>query len=189
MTVRIKKEASRDSLRKTVEAMSGADLSRCYQCRKCTSGCPVTELTKAPPSEIVRRLQLGAGDELLESDLVWLCLSCETCYARCPMEINIASIIDALRSLAVAGKAARPKGDMPLFNRMFLRMVNAFGRSYDLAMIAGYKLGSRNVTADTAKFPAMLRKGKMAVLPPSGADRSIVKRIFRRTQKSEGAGK
>jgi heterodisulfide reductase subunit C len=187
MTVKIQKQTSWDSLLRTVEAMSGVGLSRCYQCLKCTSGCPVTKLTKSPPSEIVRRLQLGAGNELLESDLVWLCLSCGTCYARCPMEINIASIIDALRSLAVAKGAARPEGNIPLFNRMFLRMVRSFGRSYDLAMIVAYKLGARNIISDTSKFPVMLGKGKMAVLPPSGADKSIVKRIFNRA--SQGAGK
>ena len=118
-----------------------------------------------------------------------MCLSCETCYARCPMEINVASVIDALRTLALERGAAKPEGDMPLFNRMFLRMVRSFGRSYDLAMIAAYKLGTRNIRQDTDKFPTMLKKGKMAILPPSGADKKMVKRIFSRAQPSKGTGK
>ena len=189
MTVKIKKQASGNGLIRTVEKMSDVDLSRCYQCMKCTSGCPVVKLTRCSPSEIVRRLHLGAGDELLESDLIWMCLSCETCYARCPMEINIASVIDALRKLARERGASKPEGDMPLFNRMFLRTVQLFGRSYDLPMIALYKLGTRNLRQDTGKFPTMLRKGKMAILPPSGADKKMVKRIFSRTQQNKGIGK
>ena len=189
MTVKIKKQTPENSLIHVVEKMSDVDLSRCYQCQKCTSGCPVAKLTQSPPSEIVRRLQLGAGDELLGSDIIWMCLSCETCYERCPMEINIASVMDALRSLSLERGVSKTKGNIPLFNRIFLRMVRSFGRSYDLPLIAAYKLGTLNIMLDTDKFPTMLRKGKMALLPPSGADKPVVKRIFGRRQPNKGTGK
>lgn len=189
MTVTIKRQAEGSSLRKTVEEMAGVDLSACYQCKKCASGCPATKLTKSPPSEIVRRLHLGAGDELLESDLIWTCLSCETCYGRCPMEINIPAVIDALRVLSIERGVKPPQGNAPLFNRMFLGTVKAFGRTYDLSMIAGYKLRSGQVTSDMDKFPVMLVKGKMAVLPPSGAERRTVKRIFDRSGRNRGKKK
>jgi heterodisulfide reductase subunit C len=189
MTVKIKKKNEGFSLRRTVEEMSGVDLSACYQCKKCASGCPVTKLTKSPPSEIVRRLQLGAGDELLETDLIWTCLSCETCYGRCPMEINIPSVIDALRVLSIERGTPAPQGNAPLFNRLFLGTVKTFGRTYDLSMIAGYKLGTGQVVSDMDKFPAMLAKGKMAVLPPSGAEKKTVRRIFDRSGQNKGKKK
>ena len=189
MTVKIDRQTSDRGLIRAVQAACDVDLALCYQCKKCTSGCPVAKLTQSPPSEIVRRLQLGAGNELLGSDLIWMCLSCETCYERCPMEINIASVIDALRSLALEKGALKPKGNIPLFNRIFLRMVRYFGRSYDLPMIAVYKLGTLNIMPDTDKFPTMLKKGKMALLPPSGANKPVVKRIFSRTQQGKGTMK
>ncbi len=189
MTVKIKKQPADVGLIHIVEEMSGVDLRACYQCQKCTSGCPVAKLTQFSPSEIVRRLHLGAGNELLESDIIWMCLSCETCYARCPMEINIASVMDALRALALRSGSPGPKGNMPLFNRMFLRTVRTFGRAYDLSMIAAYKLGTRTYMDDMDKFPAMLKKRKMALLPPSGADKPVVKRIFARAQPNKGTGK
>jgi hypothetical protein len=68
-------------------------------------------------------------------------------------------------------------------------MVRSFGRSYDLPLIAAYKLGTLNIMPDTDKFPTMLRKGKMALLPPSGADKPVVKRIFDRRQPNKGTGK
>jgi heterodisulfide reductase subunit C len=105
------------------------------------------------------------------------------------MEINIAAVIDALRFLARETGAPMPKGNMALFNRMFLRMVKAFGRSYDLSMIAAYKVGTGNVMQDMEKFPTMLKKGKMAILPPIGANKKTVKRIFERVPKSKGTGK
>jgi heterodisulfide reductase subunit C len=135
----------------------------------------------------MRRLHLGLGNELLDSDIVWMCVSCETCSARCPMGIDVAAVMDALRKLAVERKAAKPEGNAPLFNRAFLKTVQVFGRSYDIAMIAAYKLGSRKLMADTEKLPTMIKKGKIALLPPHGADRKIVRRIFKKT-KEAGAG-
>jgi heterodisulfide reductase subunit C2 len=185
MTMKIKKQQGK-GLRAEIEKISGVDLSVCYQCKKCSVGCPVNKFTQAPPSEIIRRLHLGAGDELLESDLVWMCLSCETCYGRCPMQINIPAVIDALRSLAVQKGSKSPKGNIPLFNKAFLAGVKTFGRSYDLAMIMQYKLGSGSLMQDTEKFPTMLAKGKMALLPPSGADKKAVKQVFDRTPGGKG---
>lgn len=189
MAIIIKKKSATDSILRMVEERSGVDLGACYQCLKCTSGCPVAGLIKSPPSEIVRRLHLGAGNELLETDLVWLCLSCGTCYARCPMKINIASVIDALRTLALGKGASRPNGDMPLFNREFLKTVKGYGRSYDLSTIIGYKIGTMTFMKDIDKFPAMLKKGKIALLPPSGADKKMVKRIFSKARRDKGTGK
>jgi heterodisulfide reductase subunit C len=185
MAITISKDKSAEGILKRVQEISGADLSKCYQCKKCTSGCPVSSMAKCPPSEMMRRLHLG--DELLSSDILWMCVSCETCSARCPMGIDVAAVMDALRKLAVQRRAAKPEGNAPLFNRAFLKTVQAFGRTYDMAMIAGYKLGSGKLLADTEKFPAMLRKRKIALLPPRGADRKTVRRIFKKT-KEDGAG-
>ena len=189
MTVRIKKRAAGSGLIHIVEEMSDVDLSVCYQCKKCTSGCPVANITESPPSEIVRRLHLGAGNELLGSDLVWLCLSCETCTARCPMDIDVASVMDALRALALERGASLPESDIPLFNRVFLKTLKTFGRLYELPMLAAYKIRTRTFMKDTDKFPTMLEKGKIALLPPSGADKRAVKRIFIRTLQNKGIGK
>jgi len=188
MTIKIQRKTGENSIRKKVEEMSGVDLSLCYQCKKCTGGCPVAGSSKSPPSEIIRKLHLGAGTELLSSDIVWLCLSCETCYARCPMQINFPAVVDALRALAVKHGVAATRGNMPLFNRMFLKTVQGFGRSYDLAMIMGYKLGSGSLMNDAEKFPVMLKKGKMAIMPPAGADKKTVRRVFKKS-KEGGAGK
>ena len=186
MTIKIGKAIKGTGLKPIVEEISGVSLDACYQCRKCSAGCPVAGPAKSAPSEVIRRLHLGAGDELFTSQLIWMCLSCETCYGRCPMQINFAAVIDALRSLSIAKQTAPPQGNMPLFNRMFLQNGRIFGRSYDLSMIAGYKLGSGTLLNDAEKFPAMLNKGKMAILPPSGADKKLVQRIFDRTGKQVG---
>jgi heterodisulfide reductase subunit C len=186
MAIRIKKGKTGKNIIDIVQKMSDVDLSVCFQCKKCSSGCTVSGIAVSPPSEIIRRLQLGAGDEILDSDIIWTCSSCEICYARCPMGIDMASVMDALRSLAIEKKAAVPKGNVPLFNKAFLKTVRAFGRAYDIAMIGIYKLGTGTFMKDTEKFPTMLMKRKIALLPVWGADRKTVKRIFKEIDRSKG---
>jgi heterodisulfide reductase subunit C len=184
--ITIKKTNGKRSLKDAAEKLSGVKLDVCFQCKKCSSGCPVAKLTKSRPSEIMRRLHLGAGSELLSSDLLWTCASCETCSARCPMGIDVAAVMDALRWLALERGMPKPEGDVPLFNRAFLKTVETFGRSYEIGMIAAYKLGTGKLMNDTEKFPKMLTKGKIALLPPRGGDRKTVKRIFEKTRARKG---
>lgn len=184
--ITIKKTKTGETLKDAVEEISGVDLSVCFQCKKCSSGCPVAKLTKSPPSEIMRRLHLGAGNKLLESDIVWTCVSCETCSARCPMGIDVAAIMDALRKLALDRGASKQEGNVPLFNRAFLKTVEIFGRTYEIAMIAAYKLGTGKLMNDTEKFPTMLKKGKISLIPSLGGDRKTVRRIFKKTKQNKG---
>lgn len=170
------------ALKNIVEQISGADLSVCLQCKKCSSGCPVGKLAKTRPSEIMRRLHLGAGNELLEADLLWTCVSCETCSARCPMGIDVAGVMDALRKLALARGASKQEGNVPLFNKAFLKTVEIFGRTYEMAMIGAYKLGTGKLMNDTEKFPTMIKKGKISLIPSFGGDRKTVRRIFKKTR-------
>jgi heterodisulfide reductase subunit C2 len=180
MTIVISKTRQEESLIDAVQKISGIDIRSCLQCKKCTNGCPVTGMAVVPPNEMLRRIQLNAGDEIFESDLIWMCASCETCFARCPMKIDMASVMDALRVLAVRKKASKQKGNVRLFNKSFLKTVQIFGRTYDLGMIAAYKVGTSTYLQDTDKFPMMLKKGKIAILPSLGADKKYIKRIFKK---------
>jgi len=179
MAIVIRKERKAESLIDTVESISGVNIMECLQCKKCSNGCPVAGLTRTGPSETIRRLQLNTGDEILENDLVWMCVSCETCFARCPMKIDMAAVMDALRVLAVRRKASAQKENVHLFNRAFLKTVRLFGRTYDLGMIAAYKFGTSSYMQDTDKFPMMLRKRKIALLPSFKGDKKYIRRIFK----------
>ena len=178
MSIVVKKGSQAESLINTVKKISGVDVCSCLQCKKCTNGCPVSGMTKVPPSEIIRRIQLNIGHHIFDSDLIWMCASCETCFTRCPMKIDMASVMDALRTMSVKKKATIQKGNVPLFNKSFLKTVRMFGRTYDLGMIAAYKVGTSTYFQDTEKFPMMLKKGKIALLPTLKADKTYIRRIF-----------
>lgn len=86
MAIVISKEKQAGNLMNDVQKLSGIDISSCLQCKKCSNGCAVTGMTTTHPSDIIRMLQLNAGDKIFDSDLVWMCASCETCYATLPHE-------------------------------------------------------------------------------------------------------
>jgi heterodisulfide reductase subunit C len=178
MAIVISKEKRRADLTTEVQKVSGIDIRSCLQCKKCSNGCPVSGLTKVHPSDIIRGLQLNMGDILISSDLVWMCASCETCFERCPMKINMAEVMDALRIIAVRSNVSRQKGNVALFNKSFLKTVRMFGRTYDIGMIAAYKLGTSSYLQDTDKFPMMLLKGKIALTPSFKSDKKYTNRIF-----------
>ena len=84
-----------------VKEKSGADINRCYQCMTCSSGCPAAFDMDHLPHQLIRKIQTGARDEVIASNAIWHCASCEACFTRCPNEINIPAIMDVLRQMAL----------------------------------------------------------------------------------------
>lgn len=52
--------------------------------------------------------------------------------------------------------------------------------------MALYKAGTLSLIKDTARFPMLLFKRKIALMPPRGADKKTVKQIFDRSLKAGG---
>jgi len=85
-------------LAKEVEELSGENLFGCYQCGTCSAGCPYVEEMDLTPDEVIRYIILDRK-EVLNSKTIWLCSSCFTCAERCPRDINITKIMEALRQI------------------------------------------------------------------------------------------
>ena len=183
MAIVISKE-KKTNLMAAVEEISGVNIRECLQCKRCTNGCPVAHLSRIGPAEVIRRLQFNGGDELYENNLVWMCVSCETCFTRCPMKIDMAAVMDALRIIAVSNKSSALKEKVHIFNKSFLKTVKHFGRTFDLGMILAYKIGTSSYLQDADRFPMMLRKRKIALLPTFSEGKKYAKRIFRFFEKS-----
>ncbi|MBN1390077.1 MAG: 4Fe-4S dicluster domain-containing protein, partial [Candidatus Thermoplasmatota archaeon] len=65
----------------------------CYQCAKCTSGCEAHKLLELEPHRIVALLKSGLIDELINSDIIWTCMSCFKCKERCPQKVAPVNIL------------------------------------------------------------------------------------------------
>jgi len=173
------------SLLREVESRSGTKVSACFQCHKCSSGCPVGSHMDLLPSQIMRLIQLGEEAELLGSHAIWLCASCQVCTTRCPQEIDIAAVMDTLRIMAVERKLAPPEARAKHFNRSFLSSVRRNGRVFEAGMMAFYKLRSGDWFGDFDKVPKMLAKGKLTLLPKRGGATKQVREVFRRAEDEE----
>ena len=99
MRINISQRRLRDAFVSKVQELSGQNLLACYQCGKCSAGCPAVSQMDILPNQIIRYAQLGFKDELLRSKSIWICASCMTCNARCPKGVNITEVIEAIRQI------------------------------------------------------------------------------------------
>jgi len=160
------------------------NLAACLQCGRCSSGCTMRTETDILPHQLNRMVMLGLEDRLLASKAIWTCASCHTCVSRCPMGVNTPALVDKLREMASDSPAETKR--IRVFNEVMLGNMKRFGRVYELAMMGVYKIRTRDFFSDLAKFPTMLRKGKMKLVPPTVKGRSAVARIFDRTRRRAG---
>ncbi|PNX49720.1 MAG: hypothetical protein BV457_00820 [Thermoplasmata archaeon M9B1D] len=88
---------------KEVEDICGENLFGCYQCGTCSAGCPYVDDMDLTPDEVIRYVVLDR-QEVLSSKTIWLCSACFTCAERCPRDINITKIMEALRQIILRRK-------------------------------------------------------------------------------------
>ncbi len=100
-TLRISSARAGKAFVAQIENISGQKLMACYQCGKCSAGCPMAAQMDVLPNQIIRMAQLGMQEQLLAARSIWMCVSCLTCNSRCPKGIRIAEVIEALRRTAL----------------------------------------------------------------------------------------
>jgi len=120
MRLRLTTEMIGDEVLERVTTISGQNLLACYQCGRCSAGCPVVDEMDIVPSEIIRLLQLGQVDEVLSSKTIWTCASCLQCASRCPKGVEFSNICDALRAVVLRTRLATPKLDADGLTRMMV---------------------------------------------------------------------
>lgn len=176
-------KADKDLLAK-LEQQAGTQVSLCYQCGKCSAGCPVAFAMDYPPREIIRLLQLNMAEAALNANSIWVCATCETCSQRCPRGVDIASLMDTLRREALKqGK----KGDnkVAAFNAAFLNTVRMFGRTYEAGILLQHNALTRQPFKDAALGLPMVKRGKIHILPERIKAREQMKKIFARVQEQK----
>lgn len=170
----------------TLEKLSKLKLADCYQCGKCSAGCPQASVMDLGPTKLIRLSQLGMKEKVMQSNTIWLCVSCETCGTRCPKEFNPAHLINAIRELAIEedyGKGVEP--NIVTFHSAFLNDVEKNGRLSEFGLVGQYKLRTGNLFEDIDLAPKMFSKGKLKLFPHKVKNIEAVKKIFNKVYKKE----
>ena len=179
-------KALHSEFRRRVEELSGQNLGDCYQCGKCSGGCPVVSDIELSPNRIIRMVQLGLEDDVLASESVWCCTACGTCNGRCPMGIDIVGVLDALRSLSFRSDKRRGVPAVLTFYRAFLDCIRQYGRLSEIGLMGSYNINSGRLLTNMVKAPWFFMKGKISITPHKVRRTDRLQRVFQRIEEMEG---
>lgn len=94
---------NKDFIRR-IQDISDQNISDCYQCGRCTAGCPFARFMDAPPNQVIRFIQLGLKEDVLQTQGPWFCAACLVCQTRCPRGVDIPRLMEAVRTLHLRAK-------------------------------------------------------------------------------------
>ena len=176
-----------------IDSLAQTHVVECYQCGKCTAGCPMATSMDVMPNQLVRMVQLGRSAVAMRSDAIWACVSCQTCSTRCPKEVDCAGIMDALRELSLRRGVVSPGQERVVaFQQAFLNNIRRNGRLDEIELIAEFKLRALPherslgfLLKDAGLAPELQKRRKLHLRGEKVEDRALVRRIFERCADGE----
>lgn len=166
---------------------SGQPINLCFHCQKCASGCSMARFSDYSPNQILRFIQMGMKDRVLGSSMIWICSGCEICGARCPNGIKMSEVMDTLKEIAIEENVIREKNILS-FHDTFLKTVAIRGRVHDLAMMAIYKLRTKDLFTDMDLGMKLFFKGKLPLMSKGVKNKKQLKLIFKRSAEAGKKG-
>ncbi len=172
-----------------IEAQGPFQAAACFQCRKCTNGCPVTFAMDLYPDEVIRLVILGQRETVLACRTIWVCAACETCTTRCPNDVKIAELMDCLKEMAVHEGVPSPQPQILTLHETFLNNIKKRGRVYETTLLPAYLLKSGKLlemwNSGTWRYDLklgrqMFSKGRLPLRPKSINGKKEVRKILTR---------
>lgn len=168
-----------------IEKVSSQKVSACFQCGKCTNGCPITFAMDIMPHQLIHLLQFGQIDQILSADTIWLCASCETCTTRCPNGIDIAHVMDCLRQISSRRGIKPDQYSIPIFHKAFLGSIKRHGRVHETEMALTYSIedaGWLGFLKLSGLGFAMFLRGKAKIRPNRVRALKFIKNLFKKAE-------
>jgi len=145
---------------------SGQEIEACYQCGKCTAGCPMARAMDLMPNQVIRAVQLGLKDLVLDANAIWYCAGCETCASRCPRDIDMARVNKALARVCVREHRRPRDPGVAAFHRAFMESMGRWGRAHEVEVMSLTKLrNSAQRFRDILLGGMLFGKGRLGLLP------------------------
>ena len=72
----------------------GEGITKCLSCGTCSSTCQVFSVNPDyNPRKLIQKAVLGLRDDVLHSEMIWICSRCNSCIEKCPKGIKPGDII------------------------------------------------------------------------------------------------
>jgi quinone-modifying oxidoreductase subunit QmoC len=84
-------------LMKKLAKFGVADATTCFNCGNCTAVCSLSSESTPFPRKMIRYLQLGLKDKLMQCPEPWLCYYCGDCSRTCPRDANPGEVMMGVR--------------------------------------------------------------------------------------------
>jgi heterodisulfide reductase subunit C2 len=176
-----------------VEARSGQKVQECYQCSKCSGGCPFSRIMDYAPNSILEMVVYGMKDQLLSSRAIQMCIQCGTCGAQCPAGFELYEVMNVLRTMAKEEGYISKERKILKMNEIFLGEVKNIGRMHEVNLILKNMLSQGQFVKDATALipigPPMFLNGIMGVgdvLPHKIQGQEKVAKIFENVEKMQG---
>ena len=172
-----------------IETAGPYQAGACFQCRKCTNGCPVTFAMDLYPDEVIRLVIIGQREAVLACNTIWVCAACETCTTRCPNDVKIAELMDCLKEMALQKAIPCPQPRILTLHNAFLKNVKRWGRVFETTFLPAYFLRRGKLLRkwQTGTWRAemrlswqMTRKKRFPMLPKTIKGKKEVRKILDR---------
>ena len=149
-----------------IQRRSGQNIKPCYQCLKCFVGCPVARYMDCKPNTLIRMIQYGQKEKVLQSHAIWLCVSCMTCGVRCPNEIDMSAVMDTLREMSIEeGYAHDTERTVVVLHEEFVRNVKLWGRLHEVTFFIPHMVRSLDLFSNAGSGLALFSRGKLPMIP------------------------
>jgi len=172
------------SFRQEIEALSGQNTNLCFQCSKCSAGCPMSDKMDLKPAQVMHNIRLGREDAVLNSTTIWLCVGCETCTARCPQDVKPAEAMTAARVLALK-KGVKPSvREVDIYYRGFVDNMRFYGKIHDASLAGITQLLTGQLRENLPIAWKLFRKGRVKP-PPIPIKGRTFRALYKRTLEQE----
>ena len=148
------------------ETRTYGNTSLCYQCAKCSSGCPISEEMDMLPHQVIHLASLGLEQRVLSTETIWVCANCYACAVKCPNDIDITGLMNDLKQKAIAQDIAPSRPEVYQFHKVFANDVLKRGKAHELWIMGEYNLRLRKPFKNVLLAPRMFLKNKLKLKPP-----------------------
>ena len=166
------------AFRDEIQTLSGQNVNLCFQCSKCSSGCPLADKMDLKPAQVMHSIRLGRADSVLNSQSIWLCVDCETCTSRCPQGVEPASAMSAARVLALQRGIKPSVKVIGIYYRGFVDNMRLNGKIHDASVAGITQLLTGQLIPDLPLALKLSLRGRVK-LPPLPFGGGNFRRIYR----------